>query len=138
MASLIVGQPQAGESKQKGRSKLSRQEIIARSKNLLEECDGKPVLVSELATAAQVSERTLRRAFNEYFGMGPFPYLQLRQLHQVHRALRLADSEALSVTDVLLQHGVWEFGRFASRYRRLFGELPSQTLRNKKFALFIN
>jgi hypothetical protein len=40
-------------------------------------------------------------------------------------------SEEVSVADVLLQHGEWEFGRFAARYRRLFGELPSETRRTK-------
>jgi hypothetical protein len=35
--------------------------------------------------------------------------------------------EEVSVADVLLQHGEWEFGRFAARYRRLLGELPSDT-----------
>ena len=39
--------------------------------------------------------------------------------------------EEVSVADVLLQHGEWEFGRFAARYRRLFGELPSETRRTK-------
>ena len=79
--------------------------------------------------AAGVSERTLRTAFHEYFGVGPVRYLQLRQLRQVHSALRAADPEAASVGDLLVQHGEWEFSRFARRYRRLFGELPSQTLR---------
>ena len=106
--------------------------IIRRSKELLEEHKGRPVHVGELAAAAEVSERTLRTAFNEYFGVGPVRYLQLRQLHQVHRALRAADPEADSVADVLVKNGVWEFSRFATRYRRLFGERPLETLRTKR------
>jgi AraC family ethanolamine operon transcriptional activator len=106
--------------------------IIRRSQALLEQRKGRPVHVGELAAAAQVSERTLRTAFNEYFGVGPVRYLQLRQLHQVHRALRAADPEADSIGDALVKHGVWEFSRFAARYRRLFGERPTETLRTKK------
>ena len=128
VASLIIGQGQGDKPNRTGRSIIPRQEIIRRSQELLEKRDGEPVLVQELAAAAEVSERTLRTAFNEYFGVGPIRYLQLRQLHQVHRALRVADPEAASATDVLVRYGVWEFGRFASRYRRLFGELPSETL----------
>lgn len=56
----------------------------------------------------------------------PVHYLQLRQLH---RALKGADPAAVSVSEVLVAHGEREFGRFAARYRRLFGELPSETLR---------
>ena len=99
---------------------------------LLETRDAAPVFVGDMATAAGVSERTLRRAFVEYFGVGPARYLRLRQLHLIHRALRAADPDADLVTDVLVRYGEWEFGRFASRYRRLFGEPPSETLRRNR------
>jgi AraC family ethanolamine operon transcriptional activator len=132
VASLVVGKTQACESNQKGRPRVPRPEIIRRSKELLEAREGKRVLVGELAAAADVSKGTLRTAFNEYFGVGPIRYLQIRQLHQVNRALRATDPEAAGVTDVLVRHGEWEFGRFASRYRQLFGELPSETLQTKR------
>jgi len=98
----------------------------------LEQRAGNSILVKDLATAANVSERTLRAAFNEYFGIGPIRYLLLWRLHQIHRALREADPDGTTVARLLAEHGVWEFGRFATRYRRLFGELPSKTLRSKK------
>ena len=96
IASLIVGKRQGGKPCPEGRPKLPREEIIRRSKELLEERDGEPILVGELASRAEVCERTLRTAFKEYFGVGPVRYLQLRQLHQVERALRAADFEAVS------------------------------------------
>lgn len=137
IASLIVGSSQAVKPKQEGRPKLSRKEIICRCKNLLEENKGKPFLVKDLAAGVKVSERTLRTAFKEYFGVGPLCYFKLIQLHEVHRALKAEDPEAVAVSHVLLQQGVWEFGRFASRYRQVFGELPSETLwrQNKKMTL---
>ncbi|MGK7962620.1 helix-turn-helix domain-containing protein [Crocosphaera sp.] len=113
-----------------GRPKIAREKIIARCRNFIEECKGKPVTVKELATVAQVSERTLRTTFNEYFGISPARYLKLRQLHQVHRALRATESKKVLISDIMAQYGVWELGRFAGQYRRLFGELPSQTLRH--------
>ena len=134
---MIIGLRQTSLLRQEGRPKLSRKKIIDRCQNLLEVRNDQPVLVEELATAASVSERTLRTAFNEYFGVGPVRYLQLRQLHQIYRALQVADPEAVSVSDMFLEYGVWEFGRFASRYRRLFGELPSETLRRKKYSIIL-
>jgi len=128
VGSLVVGERLTGETHREGRPQLPREEIIRRSKDLLVEREHEPVYVGELAAAAGVSERTLRTAFNEYFGVGPVRYLQLRQLHQVHRALRAADPEAAHVGEVLVRHGVWELSRFASRYHRLFGERPSETL----------
>jgi AraC family ethanolamine operon transcriptional activator len=132
IASLVLGQRQSVEPNREGRRRVPRPEIIRRSQELLEERKGEPVRIGELAAAADVSKRTLLTAFNEYYGVGPVRYLQLRQLHQVRRALRAADPEAVSVSEVLVDHGVWEFSRFASRYRRLFGERPSETLRAKK------
>jgi AraC family ethanolamine operon transcriptional activator len=131
IVSPVVGQQGAGVTNREGRPRLPREEIIRRSMELLEERDGVPILVGELAAAADVSERTLQTTFNEYFGVGPVRYLQLRQLHRIRHALRAADPKAVSVGDVLVRYGEWQFGRFASRYRRLFGERPSETLRTK-------
>ena len=76
-----------------------------------------------------VSERTLRTAFEEYFGVGPTKYLKIRTLHEARKALIAADPFATSVTDIAARLGIWEFGRFSHDYKTLFGELPSQTLR---------
>jgi len=129
---VCVGQPQQIEPHPRGRTRLPRQEIIRRSKELLEAHHNEHVFVEELAVAAQVSQRTLRTAFNDYFGVAPVRYLHLKKLNQVHHALKAADPEADSVSSILMAHGEWELSRFASRYRRLFGELPSETLRRKR------
>jgi AraC family ethanolamine operon transcriptional activator len=128
VASAVVGQPLAGQRHQGGRPPCPREEIIRRCKELLGQHECEPILMKDMAVAADVSERTLRRAFTDYYGVGPVRYLQLRQLHQVHRALRAADPEDVSVSGVFVRHGVWAYSRFASRYARLFGELPSETL----------
>jgi AraC family ethanolamine operon transcriptional activator len=124
----ILGTPPASEPDRAGRSKLPRGDIIRRSLELLEEQSSERIVVADLALAAGVSERTLRTAFQERYGVGPTRYLQLRHLHQVARVLHAADPEEETVSSVLLRHGEWEFGRFAGRYKQLFGELPSETL----------
>ena len=85
--------------------------------------------MQDLARAAGVSERTLRTAFHEYFGTSPNRYVQLKHLHGIHRALKAAEPDEATVTQILAEHGEWALSRFAARYRRLFGELPSETLR---------
>ena len=133
LGALIVQGKQRSETEHAGSArKLSRKEIIRRAQELLEEHEDEHVLVSELAAGTGVSERTLRNAFNEYYDVSPLRYLQIRNAHLVYRALGNAEPDETHVARVLLEHGETEFGRFARRYRRLFGELPSETLRKKR------
>ena len=83
--------------------------------------------VNDLARAANVTDRTLRRSFNQQLAVGPTRYLKLRQLNIVRRALRGKLNKAGSVNSIMRQHGVTEFGRFAVEYKNLFGESPSET-----------
>lgn len=83
-----------------------------------------------LAAAADVSERTLRAAFQEYFGMGPARFLKLRALNLIRKTLKNADPSVTTVTGAAARFGVWELGRLAHEYQLLFGELPSETLRH--------
>lgn len=111
-----------------GRPQIDRSEIVRRSLATLEATVvGRPS-VAGLADEVGVTERTLCRAFHDTFGVSPLQYIALRQLHHVRRSLRTAPSDT-TVARVLVQHGIWDFGRFAGRYRRHFGELLSETLR---------
>jgi AraC-like DNA-binding protein len=130
ITSLNVGSRESVKSAHEGRPRIPRQRIIQRCMEFLELHTDSSVAVSDLSTAAGVSERTVRTAFQEYFGVGPVRYLQLRRLHRIHRALGAADPERATVSGVLIEHGEWEYSRFASRYYELFGKLPSETLRN--------
>ena len=113
-----------------GRHAVPREKIIRRSMDFVDQHDGEYLSVEQLAAAAGVSERTLRDAFQRYFGVPPVRYLNRRTLHQVRNALKAADPSVTTVTEIATQFGVWELGRFARDYSTLFGELPSETLRH--------
>lgn len=114
-----------------GRPALSRKQIIDKAMEYLETQDHIAVPIADLTAAAEVSERTLRAAFQEYFEIGPLRYMKMRQLRDVRRLLRDADPAVATVTSIAAQHGIWEIGRFAREYFLLFGEKPSETLRNR-------
>ncbi len=111
-----------------GRHKVPRRQIIRMAMDFVEQHDRECLSVEQLATAAGVSERTLRNAFVGYFGVAPVQYLNRRTLHQVRKALKAADPSVTTVAEIATQFGVWQFGRMARDYRLLFGELPSETL----------
>jgi AraC-like DNA-binding protein len=88
-----------------------------------------PLHMLEISLAIGVSGRTLRLACQEQFGVSPTKYLLLRRMRLARRALREADPDLTRVTDVATDLGFWELGRFSVKYREIFGESPSATLR---------
>jgi AraC-like DNA-binding protein len=105
------------------------QEITARFENLLQARGGPACRVDKLPAALGVSDRHLRKCCADDLGMSPASYIQLRALHRVHDILRWGEPEAIRVSQVARLNGFRALGAFAARYRALFGELPSATLR---------
>jgi AraC-like DNA-binding protein len=103
--------------------------IMRRLEELLEANCDRTLYLTELCSAAGVSDRTLRACCQEHLGMSPMRHLWLRRMHLTRRALRIADPGAARVTEIATNYGFWELGRFAVAYRSLFGESPSATLR---------
>ena len=89
-----------------------------------------PVNVAELCRMVGVSERTLRAAFQSVIGVSPKKYAITQRLQAAHQALCNADPDTTTVTDVAMTFGFFELGRFAGRYRHLYGNVPSETLRH--------
>jgi len=106
-----------------------RARVMRRLEDALMANPEKPLYMAELAAQVGASYWTLRNYCLEYLGMSPKRYLWLRRMHLARRALRRADSERTTVTEVAADYGFWEFGRFSVAYRSLFGELPSAALR---------
>lgn len=131
VATSIIGVKPEAKPNRDGRPKFSRREIIRSCMDTIDQNGDVSLDVRKLALAANVSERTLRNSFNDYFGIGPNRYFQLRQLHTIHCALKNADPSTDTVGGILAAHGEWAFSRFAFRHRKHFGQLPSETLRAK-------
>jgi AraC family ethanolamine operon transcriptional activator len=99
---------------------------LRRAVSFIEANSHKPLAVRDVVRAAEVSWRTLDYAFRAHFGATPKAYLKAIRLNAVRRELRCPELPTL-VTDVANRWGFWHMGQFAADYRRLFGELPSQT-----------
>jgi AraC-like DNA-binding protein len=87
-----------------------------------------PASLTEICSSVSIAGRTFRAYCHRQLGMGPNRYLRLRRMQLARRALRSADSAAVTVSQVARFYGFAEVGRFSSEYRTYFGELPSRTL----------
>jgi AraC-like DNA-binding protein len=106
-----------------------RRSIVTRFEEFLEANPGRAIYLTEICAALGVAERTLRGACEERLGMGPIRYLTLRRMYDARRTLLESDPSETSVTRIATDHGFWELGHFSIAYRSLFGETPSQSLR---------
>jgi AraC-like DNA-binding protein len=84
--------------------------------------------VSELCIVAHVSERTLRGAFTREYDLPPTQYFRAWALDQAHRHLTKPDDSTETVTTIATGLGFDHLGRFAGRYKQIYGEAPSATL----------
>lgn len=90
--------------------------------------------VGTLCDAVGVSERTLRRAVQTWYGISPKQLDRTRRLHAVRRDLKVTHADATGVTSMALAWGFSHLGRFAGDYKNLFGERPSETLARDRMA----
>ena len=87
-----------------------------------------PVTVGDLCARTRVSRRMLNYCFQDVLNTNPVHYLKAIRLNGVRRELRQTNPAPGVIRDVAGRWGFWHFSRFASEYRSLFGELPSDTL----------
>ena len=81
-----------------------------------------------MCLAVNVESRVLLYCFQEVLGLAPVAYLKYLRLNHVRRQLMLADTQLGDIGNVAARWGFWHMSRFASEYRKLFGELPSETV----------
>ena len=109
-----------------------KQRALKKANEYLNEFPNEPISVNALCQYADVSVRTLESAFKEYYGVTPKNYLKATRLNGVYKELREHKPQFISITDIANKWGFWHMGQFAADYKRLFGELPSETLRQRQ------
>jgi AraC family ethanolamine operon transcriptional activator len=105
------------------------EEIVRRFEQLAQNDWRTSHKISDLCAAAAIDHQTLLRAFRLVRNSTPSTYLRDARMKLARRALLSAEIFPQSVTEVAMQFGFRELGRFAADYRSAFGERPSDTLR---------
>lgn len=106
-----------------------RTDALRKVKEHLAEYPQDPVTVQSLCSLTGVSERTLQYAFLDHYGISPKTYLKNFRMYGVRKEILRGDSITTKINEIAYNWGFWHMGQFAADYRKLFGELPSETLR---------
>jgi AraC family ethanolamine operon transcriptional activator len=106
----------------------NRARLVRRAEDYLRAHLEHPLSVLDLCRELGASERTLHYAFQQDRGLSPMAYVQALRLNAVRQELKAAAAGTATVHVIAQRWGFFHSGEFASAYRRLFGELPSQTL----------
>jgi len=83
---------------------------------------------SDFATPARISVRSLERALQRAYGMGPKRWITNTRLNTAHRHLRNPGPEDRTVAQIARRCGFLHAGRFSQAYRALFGDYPHEVL----------
>lgn len=105
---------------------------IHRAREILHSRVENPPSLLELSQLVGVSDRTLRRGFQELFGTTVFSYLTNQRMEWGEKLLRQGN---LSVAEVANLVGYSNLGHFAAAFRRRFGITPGKCLVGKKSVL---
>jgi AraC-like DNA-binding protein len=111
---------------------------MIRLEEVLAEHLSEPLHMTRLCELIGVTARTLRSCCTQFLGMSPMRYVLLRRLRWARVALRDADPDAASLSELVRGFGFAELGRFEAAYRAAFSETPLTTLERGPGTRFIN
>ncbi|MCC7325783.1 MAG: helix-turn-helix domain-containing protein [Burkholderiales bacterium] len=111
-----------------------RRHVVDAAKALMQSCIAEPITVADLCRQLGVSRRTLQYSFQDVLDINPVAFLRAMRLNGVRRDLKAATCPGDTVADIAARWGFWHLGHFVTDFKRMFGELPSETLRGKRGA----
>jgi AraC family ethanolamine operon transcriptional activator len=105
----------------------ARSRMVKRAEDIMRSRIHTAISEDDLCRELGVPSRTLRFAFRKLRGCGPLAFHQSLRLNAVRTRLKQLPADR-SVAAIARQWGFHHLGKFAGYYRRLFGELPSETM----------
>ena len=129
LASLLLAQKQQNPAcPPLDSERLHSRNHIDKAIEFIDQHCSEDITLSNLANVTGVSIRTLQYGFKNQFNMGPMTYIKHIRMQRAHDALLRAPPGSCRVGDIAAQWGFYNGSVFASLYRKMFGELPSETL----------
>ena len=118
---------------------LKRNESLLLARKIyayLHEHAAEPVQMIHLTHLTGKSERSIERIFKKHFGISPHSYLKLHRLHLIrHKLMEQNRMDPSTITSIAMDNGFMHMGYFGSEYKKLFNEMPSETLKHHNDSL---
>ncbi|ACK50430.1 transcriptional regulator, AraC family [Methylocella silvestris BL2] len=90
------------------------------------------ISIDDLVNASGASMRTLYKVFNTHHNATPMGYVKRIRLEHARRELENIDGSVRTVAEVAMAVGMEHLGNFAADYKKIYHELPSETLRRNR------
>jgi AraC family transcriptional regulator, ethanolamine operon transcriptional activator len=100
-------------------------EVLTVTREMINKRQDNPMSVAELCESLDMSRRSLQYHFEQALHTSPVAYLRAERLNVARHLLKTANS----VTEAATHWGFWHFGHFSQEYKKMFGELPSETFK---------
>jgi AraC family ethanolamine operon transcriptional activator len=123
---IICSIAKACMASERGQRKTSRDVTFVRALEYIFEHMEGDISITSLSRSLGVSERTLRYMFTEKTSLSPKKFIHSLKLNMIRKELKTSSSPH-NIFHSAVKFGFWHSGQFAADYRRLFGELPSNT-----------
>jgi AraC family ethanolamine operon transcriptional activator len=111
---------------------FSRTQIVRRAREFALARIDEPLQIIDVCRALRVSRRVLQYSFEDVLNTNPVAYLRLLRLNGARRDLVGAADRPVTVQEAMARWGFWHGSRFSAEYRKMYGELPSDTLRRTR------
>ena len=108
-------------------AKIKANQVVKYLIHYLIEHRDQPISLDKCCELTQMSKRTLQNYFEAVTGQSPSLFLKYWRLNGVRRMLQQAKAQ-ISIGDAAGYWGFWHLSQFATDYKRLFAETPTETL----------
>ena len=108
--------------------------LVAECHRIVAASGESPPSIEALCLRLRTSPRNLLNSFKRVADTTPVHYLRSLRLNTVRQRLISTEQAVLTISQAATDQGFDHLSHFTDRYKTLFGELPSQTVRNRVFS----
>ncbi len=107
---------------------LRQYALVRKAQSYINDCANRAISLNEICQTVGTTPRTLQRSFLNVLGVSPYQYAMKTRLTQARSELSRYD-ESKNVTNVAIRYGFCSTSEFSAHYKKHFGQLPSDKLR---------